>query len=91
MTAVIAIRRSANRPQDQRSKSGVGELLNGSITFHSTRLGCDNSAAGGVGSGLEVMSLTLPFDRALEAEYNLTRGTARRQFSCRLRSGSNYK
>jgi hypothetical protein len=41
------------------------------------------------GSGLGVMPLTLPFDRALEAECNLTRGTARRQFSCRLRSGSN--
>jgi hypothetical protein len=53
--------------------------------------GCDNSsAAGGFGSGLGVMSLTLPCDRALEAEYNLTRGTARRQFSCPLRSGSNY-
>ena len=31
-----------------------------------------------LGSGPKVMCLTLPFDRVQEAEYNLTRGTARR-------------
>ena len=34
--------------------------------------------AGGVSSELEVMPLTLPFDPALEAEYNQIRGTATR-------------
>jgi hypothetical protein len=40
-------------------------------------------------AGWGVTSWTLPFAQALEAEYNLTPGTARRQFSYRLRSGSN--
>lgn len=46
-------------------------------------------AVSGFGGGLRATSSALPFDRALEAGHNLTRGTARRQFACRPRSGSN--
>jgi hypothetical protein len=37
----------------------------------------DHNSAAILGSGPKVMCLTLPSDRVPEAEYNLTRGTAR--------------